>query len=137
MPAEPAGNRLYLQVFRSKAIKIQINPAPHYFLFEVGLLFNYAFSVIYICGVYFNPAVETLQDFLSIRNAVYKTDEPIGQSIQYIFVGLYIGSFFDMLAFLKQSARVFYILNLLLATYLLFNFLKSKGIANFRLAFTS
>lgn len=81
--------------------------------------------------------MDTLQDFLSIRTDVITIDEPIDQSIQYIFMGLYIGSFFDMLAFLQQSARIFYILNLLLVAYLLFNFLKSKSIAKFRQAFTS
>lgn len=81
--------------------------------------------------------MDTLQDFLSIRTAVITIDEPIDQSVQYIFFGLYIGAFFDMLAFLQQSARIFYILNLLLTVYLLFNFLKSKSIDNFRQAFTS
>ena len=42
-----------------------------------------------------------------------------------------------MLAFLKQSARIFYILNLVLVVYLFFNFLKSKSLKDFRQAFTS
>jgi hypothetical protein len=64
-------------------------------------------------------------------------DEPIDSSISYLCVGLYIGSFFDALSFYKESSLIFCTLTLGLILYLIVQFLKSRGVARFRQAFTS
>lgn len=82
-----------------KIVWLKIKPSSLYFLFDISLLFNYFLTIKYLYSVYFSSMVYNLQQFSRIRNKSYIADEPVDKSIEYLFVGIYIGSFFDTLAF--------------------------------------